>query len=95
MSLPLLKDYSLLTNQWKSILDPVVANVLLQGNPVNGITLNATVAKQIPHGLGRMPLGWFLTDLLSQAIVWRSAAFTTTLITLEASADTTVSLWVF
>ena len=81
--------------QWKGQLDPVLANAILQGNSLGTITLNANTPKPFPHGLNRMPQGWFVTDLTSQAVIWRSAAFTSQLITLESSADTTLSVWVF
>jgi hypothetical protein len=95
MSLPLLKDFDLLQNRWKALLDPIVANSIIQGNQINSIMLNVGVPKTIATGLNRTQLGWIITDQLSNANVWRTQPFNSNNITLQASADTTISIWVF
>jgi hypothetical protein len=80
---------------WAKQIDTLIANALIQGVAVNNIMLNAGAPKDIPTTLNRVPQGWFLIDLMSNAVVWRTKPFQANLLTLEASADTTVSLWIF
>jgi hypothetical protein len=61
---------------------------------VTGIKLIANIAQVINHGLQRQPQGWFLTDNNADATIWRSAWNSLTL-TLTASANATVNIWVF
>ena len=80
--------------QWKSILDPLL------GNTLNGVSILPNVQLNngttvINHLLQRVQQGWFLVDNIANAVIWRAAAFTTTTITLEASANTTISIWVY
>jgi hypothetical protein len=99
MQLPLPKtsDQNLSTTltRWKSILDPVIADPLLSGLMVSGINLIASTPQVVNHSLSRNPLGWFLTDNTANSVVWRTQPFNNKTITLEASATTQVSIWVF
>lgn len=94
MALPLLKSFDLLQNQWKSILDPIVANTIVQGAQLTGIKLT-TAATTVPHGLGRTQQGWFITDTNSAATVFRSGEFNNANMVLTASAACTVAIWVY
>ena len=87
--------WELAQTKWAATLNPVLQIPLLDGNLISDISLTASTPKAINHLLQRMPRGWFLTDNTANAVVWRSSTFTTTTITLEASADTNISLWVF
>ena len=80
--------------QWAQTLNPIVANSLLQGRSVQSFQLQIG-DNHIPHGLQRMQLGWFITDINSGATVFRSAPFSTTTLTLHSSAVATINLWVF
>lgn len=95
MALPLLKSFDLLQVQWKQALDPIVSNPILKGVAINSITLNATEPKTIPTTLNRMQQGWFITDILSAAKVWRTEPFNENNLVLESDIDTTISLWVY
>ena len=95
MSLPLLKDFGLLQTGWKKQLDPIVANPILQGVQITGIVLAANTPKTISTTLNRTQLGWFLTDNNANCTVWRTQAFNSTTLTLEASAAATISIWVY
>ena len=53
-----------------------------------------TTAKEVRHGLGRVPRGWIVTDRDAQATVRRSG-WTKQAISLLSSANVTVDLWVF
>lgn len=87
-------DWSLANSLWAQALNPVLAN------PIN----NITILKNIPlisgvtvinHGLSRMQVGWFLTDINGAATIYRSASFNSTTLTLTSSAAVTVSIGVF
>lgn len=95
MSLPVLKDFNLLVTRWKAILDPIVANPLLPGVAITNISLIAATPKTIQVGLGRMQQGWFITDKQAYADVQRTQPFNENNITLEASANTTISIWCY
>lgn len=77
-----------------SALNQLLKNPLVQGNFVAGVSLvnGATV---VPHGLGRTPQGWVLTDVNGLATIYRSAAFNSSNLTLTSSAAVSVSLYVF
>lgn len=94
MALPLLRSFDLLQNQWKNILDPIVANPIVQGQALTGIALT-TSATTVPHKLGRTQQGWFVTDLSAAATIYRTGDFNNANMVLTASAACTVSLWVF
>ena len=80
---------------WAQQLNPVIANPIVQGVAITSVTLDANTPKTFSTTLNRMQQGWFLTDIMSAAKVWRTEAFNTTTITLEADADTTISIWVY
>jgi len=85
----------LMQTKWASTLNPLLSMPILNGNLISNITLAATTPLAINHLLGRSPIGWFLTDNTAAASVWRSVAFNQYTLTLEASAATTISFWVF
>lgn len=95
MSLPQRLPYELLQTQWAEQLNPILANPIMQGLAITGIILNATTPKLINTGLGRIPQGWFLIDNMASCNVWRTEPFNSRNITLSASADTTISIWIF
>lgn len=70
MGLPLLKDFSLLQNRWKSLIDPALSNPLVNGHAINGISLVANTPLQIPTKLDRMQLGWFPIDIQTIGGAW-------------------------
>lgn len=81
--------------RWKALLDPVLANRIVQGRQLQDVTLAAATPTIVYHGLGRVPSGWFLTDLDASSIVNRSGPMTDSTLVLAASANCTVSLWVY
>jgi len=87
--------WELAQTKWAATINPILALPILNGNMIDSIFLTASTPKAINHLLGRMPQGWFLTDNSKNAVIWRSAEFNQFTITLEASADTTISFWVF
>ena len=87
--------WDLANPKWAASLNPLLANTLIQGSQIDGIILAAGVAKAINHNLGQRPNGWFVVDNVANSNIWRTQAFTTTVLTLQASANTTISIWVY
>lgn len=60
---------------------------------VTGVQLGGTTVR-VPHQLGRVPVGWQVTDKNAQADIWRDASIPSTgdTIPLKASATVTVTL---
>ena len=70
-------------------------NPLLNGVLLTGVELGST-ATQVPHSLGREPQGWIIVNKNADANVWQSSKdLSKAFVTLQASADVTVDLWVF
>lgn len=87
--------FSQMITRWASILNPVLANPMLSGNQIDNIVLVANTPLQINHKLSRLPQGWFVVDNIANTAVWRTQSFNPNTITLEASANTTISLWIY
>lgn len=79
---------------WKSQLDPVLANPLVDGILLKNVALD-NGETQINHLLGRKPLGWFLVDQNAAASIYRAQPMTILTLTLFSDSAVTVSLWVF
>ncbi len=99
MSLPIFqtssKDLSLLQTNWASQLNPVVANPIVQGVQVTGITLAANTPLVINHLLSRKMQGWFVVDQNAAASIYRTQPFNSKTITLEANANVVVNIWCY
>lgn len=95
MLLPQKLPLDLMQTRWAQILNQFVNNPILQGVAISDILLNATTPKAIQTTLERVPQGWFLIDNMADCSVWRTEPFNAQTLTLEASADTTISIWVF
>ncbi len=87
--------WELAQTKWSAALNPVLALPMLAGIQIDDIDLAVTVPLAINHLLQRTPQGWFLVDNSANATVWRTAGFNPLTITLEASANTTVSIWIY
>ncbi len=99
MQLPLFKvldvQLTLWQTRWKSLLDPVIASLLVQGQLIESISITPGVT-MIPHKLGRLQRGWFPvynSAVLNNMVV--SQPFNTTTLYLQGSNTATISLWVF
>jgi hypothetical protein len=93
--LPRKLSWELAQTEWAKQLEPILGNAILKGHSLGSVQLNANQPKDISTGLGRQQQGWIITDLLSNAKVWRTKPFNSTTLTLQADADTTISLWVY
>lgn len=91
------KVLTLIQTTWASMLDFLLANPLVNGRLVYGATEYQLTngVNVINHGLARKPLGWFLTDQNAAVTVYRSQPFNASTLTLTASANALVNLYVF
>lgn len=97
MSLPLNLPLDQLQTRWKSEIDPVLANLLVQGRLVTGVSLLSGV-NVINHGLGRPLVGWLAVGQSAASALYDSQAVNpqkqSTLI-LNSANPCTVSIWFF
>lgn len=87
--------YEQMITRWASQLNPILANILIQGIPLLGITLIAATPRTLNHYLGRTQKGWVISDITTSATVFRSQPFNDKTITLTSSADTVIDLWIY
>lgn len=87
--------YSQMLPLWAAQLNPLLANLIMQGKALNDVVLVANTPKTLNHGLGKNQTGFFVTDIQSAAMVYRTQPFNAQTITLEASANCTINLWVY
>jgi hypothetical protein len=60
-NLPQVSNVPQISSKWKAALDPVLANLLINGQLLSSVTLqNGTTA--VNHKLGRLPQGWFVVS---------------------------------
>lgn len=83
----------------KRVLDPVLANKLLAGTLVQSVTCVGGTQLQVNHGLGRPPIGYFVTRVQgANQILIREASSQpnpTAFLLMVPSATGTVDLWVY
>lgn len=66
----------------------------IKGNLLTSVVINAANTT-INHGLNAVPTGWLILDKNADSRIWRTSAFDDKTLTLRASAQVTVNLWVF
>lgn len=89
--LPQVPDATL--TKWKSQLDPILANRLLQGNFLQNLDIKAG-PNQVSHLLQRQPMGWIICDQTADSTFYRTS-WDVNFINLVSSNATTASFWVF
>lgn len=87
--------WELANTKWAASINPVLALPILSGVQLNGVVLAANVPLTINHLLQRLPQGWIVTDNTANTSIWRTAELNKYTITLEASADTTIAIWIY
>lgn len=87
--------WELANTKWAATLNPIIALPILDGNLIEDIVLVASTPQAINHLLQRMQQGWFIVDNTANCAVWRTKPLNDTTITLESSANSTISIWVF
>lgn len=81
--------------KWKSILDPVISNPLINGILLQNIKLSAGV-NAIPHKLGRQQQGYIIVYHNSAlGELTASQPLNSTNLYLQGSSTSLISLWVF
>lgn len=85
---------SLLQTNWKSQLDPLIANPISNGIILNSIAIT-NGPNTINHKLGRLPQGWILIDSNCPATIYRDNPYTALTITLTSDVACTASFYVF
>lgn len=82
----------------KEVLDPIANNPLSKGHILSNIKLVSGITNIIPTGLNRTLVGWFLTRLNGNSVIWDSQLENKTPaqnLQLLCSADCIVSIFVF
>ena len=95
-NLPQVSNVEQISSKWKSQLDPVLANLLINGQLLtNQVLINGTTV--ISHKLGRTPQGWFLVSPKAAALVYQaeSQPNPTLTLSLTSDADVITNIWVF
>ena len=70
----------------------------LDGHLLTGITLLTGIANEIAHRLGRRPRGWYIVRKRADSSIWDAQdanLLPDRTLTLYASAEVTVDIWVF
>lgn len=97
-AIPTVRDQGdLFQRDVKNILDDVSRVAISKGVLIEGVELT-TGTTGVSHGLSRQPKGWMVVDITADARVRRDPAKTTgrtSHLYLIATADCTVSLWIF
>lgn len=87
--------FAQMITRWASILNPLISIPILSGIQIDDIVMTANTPITINHKLGRLPQGWFVVDNSASAAIWRTQVFNTSTISLEATANTTISIWIY
>lgn len=88
------KDLTLLQSNWKSQLDPILANPVTNLQILKNIILSPG-NNVINHKLGAIQQGYIIVDQQNPAIIYRTAPFNSLTLTLNSSIAATISLGVF
>lgn len=80
---------------WASAIDPVLANLLVQGNIISGIVFVANTPQTLNHLLGKIQTGYWLIDQTAAGLIYRTQPLNSKTITLESNANLTCSIWCF
>lgn len=71
---------------------------LIDGVLIENVVLTTGITNHIPHKLQRPLIGWMITRMRANSIVWDSqdaAAQPAQILDLHCSANVTVDIWVF
>jgi hypothetical protein len=88
------QDLEILQDRIEQFLRQVYSSDILTGVLLQNIAVTTGVT-QIPHSLGRIPIGVILVKNTVQLDIWQPTAATRAVISIQGSAASTVSLWVF
>lgn len=86
------KDIQLIQDNINNAITPL-QQIPMVGGRVISVSLLTAQDNVVTHSLGHNPTLWLLGNLNANAVVWSTAATTNT-ITLQCSADCSISLWI-
>ena len=95
-SLPQRLNLTQMQQQWAAQLNPVLANLLVQGQLLTNQSL-AAGNNAISHKLGRVPNGWMLSAPKAPAVIYEAAYQLNPTLTLTLISDSSVitDIWVY
>src|SRR5271169_3360558 len=67
----------------------------VEGFLLENVKMFANTPVAIKHGLGRKQRGWIITDIDSQATIFRKRAFNAEALVLESTANANINIWVY
>lgn len=88
------KDLTIIQTRWSALLNPILANLLVEGSLLTDIPLVNGV-NTFNHYLGKQMNGWIIVDQNAAVSIYRSQPFNNENLTLTSSGAVTISLWVF
>ena len=84
----------MMQTKWAQDIQPILQCPLVSGISLKKIALNNGTTS-INHLLGRVPQGWYVTDITGSALIYRSQPFNNLTLTLTSNAAVIVNLWIF
>ncbi len=89
-------DLNLVQDAVDAVLRVIRIKDLLDGRLISDLILDHSVVNTIDHGLEKPIRGWFVVRKDANSDIWESISeFPSKQFNLNATADVTVSLWVF
>ena len=79
---------------WAQSINPIIVAPVNNSFILSNIKLKAGI-NVINHGLGKLMIGWIISDINGAATIYRSAPLNAMTLTLTSSAAVTVNLEVF
>lgn len=78
------------------IFNSLETKSIIDGRLINDVFITSGTPKEIDHGLQRPIIGWIIVGKNANAVVWSSISdIPNRTLIFNASANVTVSLWVF
>lgn len=76
-------------------LETIRRKEILDGRRIKDVYVDSSTPTEVAHGLGRPLIGWLVISKNANANLWQTTSDEESILTLNTSADVTVSLWVF
>lgn len=76
------------------VLRVISRKEILDGRIISDIEITSGTTKTVNHGLDRQPQGYIVIKNSSNAVIYGDT-FTSSTLELDASANTTIDIWVF
>lgn len=90
------KDISRLQDALSKVFNAIQKKQILDGRLIENIEISTGTVKEVAHGLQSNPRGWIVVKKNAEATIWETAStLAGRTLSLNASANVTISLWVF